>query len=318
MHGLYRSGVGHILMKRRRKAQKVPVLLFHRVAPGSDPFWPPLHPESFRRILSFFKKHYRFLPLEELYGGSQIPTDAAFITFDDAFQDFEDHALPILKELGLPATLFVPSGSIDSGEAIWPSLVDRYVEEEWEKGKPVLELHEERIPWGEWSSLDRESCAGELKQKLMSLPYEVQLETKDRLEGRGYSEKVRPMSWDGLKELPHDIELGAHTVTHPYLPSVIKEKDIEQEMRESKERISEMTARTVRSFAYPFGGFDERAERIASDLFDIALTTEGTGVDLQCPALRRIPRIDVQDAEPREALLRVNGFHRFLSRSFRP
>ena len=36
------------------------------------------------------------------------------ITFDDAFMDFYTHAFPLLRELGLPVTLYVPTGFLDA------------------------------------------------------------------------------------------------------------------------------------------------------------------------------------------------------------
>lgn len=35
------------------------------------------------------------------------------LTFDDAYRDFHTHAFPLLRDLGLPATLYVPTGFID-------------------------------------------------------------------------------------------------------------------------------------------------------------------------------------------------------------
>jgi peptidoglycan/xylan/chitin deacetylase (PgdA/CDA1 family) len=41
---------------------------------------------------------------------SNVPSNAVAITFDDAFQNILDRALPVLKQHGMPSTIFVPTG----------------------------------------------------------------------------------------------------------------------------------------------------------------------------------------------------------------
>ena len=41
------------------------------------------------------------------------------ITFDDGYQDNYENAFPILERYGLPATIFLTTGSMDSGEPLW-------------------------------------------------------------------------------------------------------------------------------------------------------------------------------------------------------
>ncbi len=318
MKGVYGFGLGECSLRGHRKKGRVPVLLFHRVSRVEDPYWPPLHPDAFRRILTFFSHYYRFLPVEDLLKEESIPEDAAFVTFDDAFDDFREEALPILQELQVPAMLFVPSGSIDKNELIWPSLVDRFVERECNKGSSSVELAGLRFELRDIGRVGEEAAVGMIKERLMRLSYARQMEVRASLEGEGLSKRIHPMSWEALRELPDDIGIGAHTVHHPYLPSVEREADIEWEMRSSKDRIEKMTGRKVRTFAYPFGGHDERAQRLAAEHFDLSFTTEGVLVDLQSvesPELdQRLPRVDIYDHDPKEAFLRVNGFHRMVRR----
>jgi len=50
------------------------------------------------------------------------------ITFDDAYLDFQTNALPVLREFGYPATMFVPTGLVGSC-AVWDS---------FDKSKPLM------------------------------------------------------------------------------------------------------------------------------------------------------------------------------------
>jgi len=59
---------------------------------------------------------YHVMPLEELLAHRRAfrlpPPRSVVITFDDGYVDALDHAAPILRRYGLPATLFVVSGAV--------------------------------------------------------------------------------------------------------------------------------------------------------------------------------------------------------------
>jgi|SRR5215469_8918827 len=62
--------------------------------------------------------HYQVRPLPEivkdLQAGRAVPDHVVAITVDDAFQSFYENAYPLLKDRGLPFTVFVSTGSVDS------------------------------------------------------------------------------------------------------------------------------------------------------------------------------------------------------------
>ena len=71
----------------------------------------------FERQIRFLQRRWRFLGLEELLPareGGPVPARAAHVTFDDALQSMADNALPVLRRLGVPATVFVPTGLVEA------------------------------------------------------------------------------------------------------------------------------------------------------------------------------------------------------------
>lgn len=56
------------------------------------------------------------------------------VTFDDAFASVHALALPVLRELGIPATVFVPTGHVGGGPMIWPGI------DGWADGPHASEL----------------------------------------------------------------------------------------------------------------------------------------------------------------------------------
>lgn len=95
----------------------IPVLLYHSVteepARGFERFTVP--PGRFAAHLDHLIDDDRVvLPLgrvaEHLRSGTSLPEGAVAITFDDGLADFAQHAWPLLKARGLPATLYAVAG----------------------------------------------------------------------------------------------------------------------------------------------------------------------------------------------------------------
>lgn len=74
-------------------------------------------PAMFRRQMAYLKRSgYRVISLgdltKSLTEGAQLNGKQVVITFDDGFRDNYTNALPVLKEYGFPAAVFVVSGSV--------------------------------------------------------------------------------------------------------------------------------------------------------------------------------------------------------------
>src|SRR5262249_55975308 len=94
-----------------RSRRGVAVLAYHLVGEGTgSPVDIPL--AEFRRQMDVLRSECRVLSLEEAMSrDSSAPRDdlpSVVLTFDDAYLNFRKTAWPILVELNLPATLYVP------------------------------------------------------------------------------------------------------------------------------------------------------------------------------------------------------------------
>jgi peptidoglycan/xylan/chitin deacetylase (PgdA/CDA1 family) len=89
-------------------------------------------PELFARQLRRLRSHgYRGVTFSQATQRPQGRTVA--ITFDDGYRSVLRLGLPILQELGWPATIFVPTDFIGSGEPMsWPG-IDRWLGGEHER-----------------------------------------------------------------------------------------------------------------------------------------------------------------------------------------
>ena len=103
----------------------VRILAYHRVNPRYEfPSDVPLaSPEDFEEEIRYLTRKYRVIPLMELCRNltnrDRIPSDAVVITFDDGYRDNYRYAYPILRKYGVPATIFLATGHIDSGTPFW-------------------------------------------------------------------------------------------------------------------------------------------------------------------------------------------------------
>jgi len=98
------------------------------------------------------------------------------------------------------------------------------------------------------------------------------------------------MSWSALRDLPALISLGAHTMTHPDL-RVLDDRQLREEILNSRTEIEQRTGRRVESFAYPYGATDARVSALVRSEFRVGC---GTRLDFVRSRSDRavLPRLD--------------------------
>ena len=96
----------------------VPVLTFHSIS--ADPGPTSISPETFRMQVDMLAEcGVRAMTCEEFldwHRGAPGAGRRVLITFDDGFADFASAAHPVLRERGLAAIVFVPTGKLDYRE----------------------------------------------------------------------------------------------------------------------------------------------------------------------------------------------------------
>jgi peptidoglycan/xylan/chitin deacetylase (PgdA/CDA1 family) len=182
------------------------ILLYHRLARVPEGLKPPtmnVTPTRFREQLEgLLRSGYRFRPLRDVVAsvleGEPVPAKTAVLTFDDGYKNVYLEAWPVLRELGVPATVFVVTGYLDSPE---PFLFDTWGREQrW------------RAPTAAWQPLTWAQCQ-EMEQ---SGVIEIGTHTHSHRDFRGRPQEFAHDLQTSLSLLERRLGPGPRTFAFPF------------------------------------------------------------------------------------------------------
>jgi peptidoglycan/xylan/chitin deacetylase (PgdA/CDA1 family) len=268
---------------RRRRNRSIQILVYHRVNDENDCVFPGVPIEVFNEQMEYVAENYQVSTLDDLVQRlptGDVPENALAITFDDGYRDNYEHAFPILKRLGLPATIFLATDGIDSGRMLWHDWVFAALRE-----TRVTALENFR---GNGSTYPLNTPAEKRHALMEVLKFLWSLDDRDRslwverlINNLGIEEPVTceglMLGWDDIRIMSeHRVTFGAHTVTHPIL-SKLPTRQLKREIRESKATIESKLNMPVKHFAYPVGRREDFTDDVKNELrdagFECAVTT---------------------------------------------
>ena len=85
--------------------------------------------------------------------------------------------------------------------------------------------------------------------------------------------KLPMMTWEEIRTIRNaGIDIGAHSVNHPYLPHLQTEPDIRNEIVDSQKQLADQLGENIPLFSYPYGQYDARSRSIVTEFFDGAIS----------------------------------------------
>ena len=255
------------------------VLCYHRVNDDAHPFFAGTPLALFRRQMEALRSHFKVLPLAELAERARrkdLPRNGVAVTFDDGYRDNYTNAFPVLRELDLPATIFLTTDAIDGNALLWH---DRVFDAFHRTRKDDARFESEVLPLG--PAERGPSLARVLARLRRSTPEERDRRIESLLGELGIEPGApggwEKLSWREVREMAsHRISFGAHTLDHPIL-TFVSEEEARRQIRDSKRRIETELGSPVTMFAYPNGGagdFDGSTRRIVEEEgLSLAVTT---------------------------------------------
>jgi peptidoglycan/xylan/chitin deacetylase (PgdA/CDA1 family) len=214
------------------------ILCYHNVVAtdqtGGDP---ELHMPvaRFEWQMRWLAERYEVVPLAELAG--RVVTRGrlkrvAAITFDDGYAGVYSHAVPVLRTLGLPATVFVVANAPERREGFW-----------WDHSSVVASVTPAR----------REHWLTRLRGDGDAILSEV-----DPRRCVPFDPAHRPADWETIAAaVPFGIDVGAHSASHRAL-TMLTDAEIDREVTASREIIQRASHACPEFFAYPYGLWDSR------------------------------------------------------------
>lgn len=260
---------------------RVVVLMYHGVMPDevaeAEGDSLQVRASDFRQQMEFLKSHYEVCSLHDAYCrlGEPGPKPRAVVTFDDGYANNYLTAFPILKELGIPATIFVVTGRTGTNQMFW---------------------------WDRLHLATRGTAAVEagFTHTLKRLrPHAIEQQIDDYLRRHGLTvdptpvECYRVLNRDEIAAMAASglIEFGCHTHDHQSM-HILSRQELEATVHDSNASL-EAWAGPVRYFAAPYGDYDEvHVPGLRQFGFELALSTdEGFLSSTSDPF--RIPRLGI-------------------------
>jgi len=235
------------------------VLMYHGVTASSRSDAPAgghgrhVPRREFDRQMRWLRRHARPISLDELVSclerGQAPPRRSVVVTFDDGYRNNRTEAWPILREMRIPATIYVTTGFVE-GRPLWTDRLDAALEQTGDRSGARTRARGKSL-----SGEARESWLREITARggedLGDLPQER------------WPADSRPLTPEMLRELHAEgATIGSHTVDHEILTRCADEL-LASQLERSKRTLESWTGGPVSHFAYPNGregDFDSRTE----------------------------------------------------------
>lgn len=271
LSSLLGMGVAELLARSKWRQHRLLILGYHGISLDDEHEWDPglfITQDQFADRLTFLLRNgYRILPLREALSGlsrGELPAKAVTITFDDGNYDFYAKAFPVLKELGLPATVFLttyycefqrPVFDMISSYLLWKAHGRSLCLNGLDGESEVLDLTtaESREIAHRWiyafvrmaglSAEEKDALARSMAER-MGIDY-------DRIIAQRLLSLMTPDEVREVAQYSIDIQLHTHRHRTPLDQSLLV-----REIQDNRSRIRQYTGRQADHLCYPGGDQD--------------------------------------------------------------
>jgi len=265
------------------------ILCYHGASWSDEHRFRPMlfmSPEAFRRRMNWLKaRSFRVLALEDalrLLEAGRLPPKATVITIDDGWSGTFQHMLPVLGELGFPATLYVATRPLERGGLVAHVLVDyllwRARDREFDlatvdkqlSGRTALGTREARERAAVSVNRVLKQQAGHHERRALIERLAVALGQESHL--ASFPGLARLVTLDELataRRCGVDVQLHSHTHRMP----VGKAERLRREIRANRAALGPCASSALNHFCYPSGVHDPSALAVLAELGIESATT---------------------------------------------
>lgn len=261
--------------------------------------------QKFQEQVRFLKKHYNVISLDAWLRnrreGRKNPNRSVIITMDDGYRSNFKLAFPVLKNYGVPATIFLSTGFVEDRKPLWPDRLEYIFDKAENETSLRMELKQALLE-------SREQTVQTLENKLG-----VKLDFQNQV-----PDIYQPLEWVEIVKMLESglVSVGSHTHSHAILTRCT-DAELNIELQKSKAIIEERTGESCALFCYPNGGpgdFDVRTKKaVQAAGYECALTTVD-GFAAAESDLFEVNRLGVRNQTyPAEFAMTLCGFKKALS-----
>jgi peptidoglycan/xylan/chitin deacetylase (PgdA/CDA1 family) len=250
---------------RRFHRNDVPVLFLHGVLPdeasrlfnASGKF---ISPALLRRFLERLGQSYRFITLDDYLDhmhGRRSLGGSLLLAFDDGYANNYEYAYPLLNGMGIPFSVFVATGFVDTRDVMWTDLLEYAINTTRE---PVLRCiladGDIRVASTGQKAATMNLLRARLKVRRVAEAQELVREICNALEVSAEAPELDAVRFLGARQIremhEHGVIIGSHTVNHAILARECAD-DVKREVVLSRDRLESIIGEPIRYFAYPNG-----------------------------------------------------------------
>ena len=303
---LLRSG-GYEGIRRLSPSRHAAILRYHAIC-GEEgyAYADPgicVTPAAFAEHARYLAAHYSVLPMPEVVERIRhrraLPSNCVVITFDDGYSD-NLAAARTLERHGISATFFITAGCLAGGAPFWPAEIRALVAAVTQP-ELTLTLGGSPLRIALKDAADRGRAVKTLNRLFKSHPIPVREDLREQLRGATGLPAVTScmLTWDDLADMHRmGMTIGAHTVTHPNLPSAGLEP-ARQEITGSKARLERELGCPVTMFSYPNGGaeryYTPALQRVVEESGFAAAATSQNAFATARSHLYALERVEVEE-----------------------
>ncbi|WP_225316585.1 MULTISPECIES: polysaccharide deacetylase family protein [Marinobacter] len=222
--------------------------------------------------------------LRKKEAGEALPALSVAFTFDDGWRDNYLHGYPVLRQAQVPATIFLVTGMVDTGDTFWPEKVIRLVR------TPGIDLSDQAFAWLQPYLSDRGSKstplslleADEIIHRLKELDdvtiiQHLEESTSLLTAEDNLADQVPViLQTEELKEMAGEnlVKYGAHTRNHFRLNRLNSKEALEEQIAGCLSDLETMNVISVPIFCYPNGDITDGGEHLVAKHYQAACTTK--------------------------------------------
>jgi peptidoglycan/xylan/chitin deacetylase (PgdA/CDA1 family) len=282
--------------------------MYHSISepqPETDVWELEVHPDRFEEQMVALVDRFDIISIAELgehLRSKRLRPNTVAITFDDGYANNVTNAGPVLRRLGIPATLFLCTGFLDRPSFWWHELLETVVySKRFPQRLPPALTDAEQYRRDHDNLRSDPHIRRELALRLwrtLRLRDRATIDAtlaslRDLFEPLSLRQDLRPLKHREVTAALTCFAIGAHSVTHLPL-STIEDHLVAWEVVESQRVCEALSGKPVRTFAYPYGEFSAKVARFMSRHMDVAFTTGNKSVTSAMTSYE-IPRVHVGD-----------------------